>query len=736
MDKNNMWLFRTLFTGLLIRKLCFLSFLFLSVNSIALDDNGVWRYSVHSNNETATINGCSNTCPADLIIPESIGGYSVISIDAWAFRDQQITNLTVPNSVSSIGMGAFYRNRLSSVTIPENVTRIEGWTFKENLLTDVYIQSGEIWIAASAFHGNPGYVSGSWKYILISGAAMIIDCSGPCSSELIFPESIDGISVTRINKSFYNMGIKSVINQSSLSTSDELYDLFGGYAEGVESDGFRYIAISDHAMITSTAELCEGGVLTIPESIDGLTVRAIGKDAFDGDSCPYQEVVIPNTIKYIGESSFWGNTLRTVTIPDSVTTIRAGAFAVNPLESLTLGNGLKDIGSYAFKSDLDNWGGTYTTALLNVHIPEGVTNIGAYAFYGNKLTDVIIPKGVISIGDKAFADNLLRTVHFLGDRPLINESNVFAEGSNQTLITYCGGTVGWTEAIFQLEGNISGATVVDCAGDLQFQNDNWVYILDGNNVSITRCFSACPHDLVIPEKINGYNVTSIGKRAFYGTNISSLIMPESLLHVGEQAFASNKLENIIIPNNMISIGRRAFADNILQNIEMPESLLHVGEQAVMSNQLVNVIIPNSLVTIGLEAFAQNQITSVSIPDSIKIISEGLFSDNKLITVFIPDSVGTIGARAFENNLLENITIPASINTIGARAFENNLLENITIPASINTIGARAFTKNELKTLSFLGNKPAFPVGSSFSNNFDLHTITFCDNRSPAGLALQ
>ena len=45
MDQNNMRPFRALFAGLLIRKLCFLSFLFLSVNSAALDD-GTWTYEL------------------------------------------------------------------------------------------------------------------------------------------------------------------------------------------------------------------------------------------------------------------------------------------------------------------------------------------------------------------------------------------------------------------------------------------------------------------------------------------------------------------------------------------------------------------------------------------------------------------------------------------------------------------------------------------------------------------
>ena len=45
MDQNNMRLLGAYLQVLLIRKLCFLSFLFLSVNSAALDD-GTWTYEL------------------------------------------------------------------------------------------------------------------------------------------------------------------------------------------------------------------------------------------------------------------------------------------------------------------------------------------------------------------------------------------------------------------------------------------------------------------------------------------------------------------------------------------------------------------------------------------------------------------------------------------------------------------------------------------------------------------
>ena len=54
----------------------------LTVNSTA-DDDGTWTYSLSG--DKATVTGCVATCSTDLVIPASIDGYSVTSIESYAF---------------------------------------------------------------------------------------------------------------------------------------------------------------------------------------------------------------------------------------------------------------------------------------------------------------------------------------------------------------------------------------------------------------------------------------------------------------------------------------------------------------------------------------------------------------------------------------------------------------------------------------------------------------------------
>ena len=128
-----------------------LCLLFIAMNSAA-DDNGTWTYTLDG--DTATITGCVETCPVDLVIPDTINGHSVTSIGAYAFYNNQLTSVTIPDSVTSIGIYAFSSNQLTSVTIPDSVTSIGAVAFIRNQLTSVTIPDSVTSIGNNAFALN------------------------------------------------------------------------------------------------------------------------------------------------------------------------------------------------------------------------------------------------------------------------------------------------------------------------------------------------------------------------------------------------------------------------------------------------------------------------------------------------------------------------------------------------------------------------------------------------------
>ena len=85
--------------------------------------------------------------------------------------------------------------------------------------------------------------------------------------------------------------------------------------------------------------------------------------------------------------------LTSVIIPNSVTTIGSYAFYGCSITSVTIPNSVTAIGSYAFAN----------CSITSVTIPNSVTSIGAGTFSGCiGLTSVTIPNSVTSIGEKAF----------------------------------------------------------------------------------------------------------------------------------------------------------------------------------------------------------------------------------------------------------------------------------------------------------------------------------------------
>src|SRR5579871_4181151 len=151
-----------------------------------------------------------------------------------------------------------------------------------------------------------------------------------------------------------------------------------------------YLYVTNSSSITITKYLGSGGVVIIPEKINGLPVTSIGDNAFAG-----------------------GSGLTTVTIPNTVTSIGSFAFdGCAGLSSITIPDGVTSIGAYAFK---DCW------SLANVAIPSSVTRIGTYAF--------IYSKGLLAITVDA-----LNAVYSSVDGVLFNKSKT-------TLIQWPGGKV-------------------------------------------------------------------------------------------------------------------------------------------------------------------------------------------------------------------------------------------------------------------------------------------------------
>lgn len=112
--------------------------------------------------------------------------------------------------------------------------------------------------------------------------------------------------------------------------------------------------------------------------------------------------------------------------------------------------------------------------------------------------------------------------------------------------------------------------------------------------------------VVIPSKINGVTVETIGHGAFERSAVTSVTIPDSVTAILDRAFANCfQLTNISIPNSVTYIGFSAFSScTSLKSITLPSSLSFIsGALFLGCSQLTTIHIPVSVTSIGNNAFA-------------------------------------------------------------------------------------------------------------------------------------
>ena len=163
------------------------------------------------------------------------------------------------------------------------------------------------------------------------------------------------------------------------------------YFEFIElEDGTYAIALKADAVIP------EGEVLKLPGEYNEKAVTMVAANGFKGSEI--KSVQIPKNIKVIGETAFYGcEQLSSIYFYKGVSEIKAGAFyGCSAIEELILPESLKIIGDSAFTS----------TSIVSLTLPTGIETIGNFAFaYCARLNRVYIPYTLSSLAENAFANS-------------------------------------------------------------------------------------------------------------------------------------------------------------------------------------------------------------------------------------------------------------------------------------------------------------------------------------------
>lgn len=242
--------------------------------------------------------------------------------------------------------------------------------------------------------------------------------------------------------------------------------------------------------------------------------------------------------------------------------------------------------------------------------------------------------------------------------------------------------------------------------------------------------------VVIPSKINGVTVTTIGTDAFLGLNITSVTIPASVTEIGANAFAGcTNLTSVNYAGDWskltIQSGNPAVQD--AANEQLFDFKFTPDNTAVIviryNGTAADVTIPSRykgkpVTVIDHVAFYNNSaVTSVTIPDSVTAIPDYAFGYcSQLTNISIPNSVTFIGFSAFNScTSLKSITLPSSLSTIQSYAFYNcENLKTIRIPVSVTSIGNYAFDVcPSLMTVTYPGSKTQWDHDITKGSNNDV-----------------
>lgn len=172
--------------------------------------------------------------------------------------------------------------------------------------------------------------------------------------------------------------------------------------------------------------------------------------------------------------------------------------------------------------------------------------------------------------------------------------------------------------------------------------------------------------------------TTIPASCFKSSTIKTVILPLNLEAIPDNAFYGSSITSIEIPGTVLSIGVSAFeaCSSLAGNLVLPEGLQTIGERAFYQCKALtgSLHIPNSVTLLGAYAFykCSGFTGTLTFGAGITTIPEYCFYECSGFTgnLVIPDQVTTIEDSAFRDCTGFNgyLTIGSGINQIGTNAF--------------------------------------------------------------------
>ena len=673
-----------------------------------------------------------------------------LTLGKYAFRNSGLTSITLPKSVSQIPTYCFDGcAALTTFDIQDGVTKltIENYAFRDSGLTAISIPAAATKIGDYAFSG----------------------------CEALKTVTFNDNKTMTIGKYAFNncKSLTAIALPDAVTTLNEYTFAGAGALASVTMNKVKTVGNS----VFSGCKALTG--ITLPESL-----TTIGANVFLNSGL--KSIHIPKDLTSIGNNCFAGcHSLTTYTVDDQNTAFEIynitdneealvekgspnlfvalpgkvtgaitlpsgymlGGYALNGVQGVTeviLPDDLTEIPAYAF------FGSTLTT----IRLPASVKSIGTGAFMSSKLASIELSENLEKIGSSAFKNSKLSTVTIPDNVYLIENSAfqgcsqlttvIFGEDSNLTLLG---------QYVFADSG-LTSITLPKKLTTLYGRED------DGPNPTASSyTFRGCQN--LTSVTFLG-DMIAINSYAFADcTALKSITLPETLRYLGQYAFSGSGLESIEIPAGLRSFyensrgGINGAAYTFMNCTSLKTVILHEGLLCINNSTfkgceaLTTINVPASVTEIGNNAFDScTSLTTVNFAEgAAPKFGSAVFKNTGLVEIVLPASITKLGSSMFIGcqNLktvtvlgevtelpasifadcaaLEKVTLPDSIYNIGDNAFKNAGIKEFTFPAGIEKLGKEAFLGSALTKITI----PASITGwnsSPFKGCESLTTVIF------------
>ena len=609
-------------------------------------------------------------------LTEALIAEGVTRLESYAFYQcSSLTYAELPESLSSIGWEVFWECRLQEVRIPAALKEIGDWAFCGGVEH------------FSADEDNPYFVALDGVLYNKSFTEMI-QCPISLAGDFVIPETVSSFRMGAFSRCSTLTGV--VIPEGVREISNSLF---------MSCTALRTVSLPESA--TDISYMAFGNCMsleqiTIPRSVEQVSWNAFsgcGKLAeirFEGNAPQFRDGAfrgVTATAYYPADDPSWTEEVMqsyggTITWKQyDLQAAASGSCGENAIWELSQNGTLRILGS----GEMWDWNwnspapwDAYRESILAVIIEEGVTNVGAFAFYDcGKLTSVTFSESLTSIGFSAF--------------------------SNCSSLTCLSIPASVT--------SIGSMAFASCTGiEHIYVDDNNPNYKSEDDVLLTRDGS----ELILcsASKTGTYEIPAGVERICWAAfndckGLDSVRFPESLRSIESYAFWNcTGLTEITLPEGLLRIDGGAFENTNIHEVTLPSSLREItggtGDAIFLGAPLENIdVSPDNPYFCSVDGvlFSKDQ-------------SElALFPTGRTGSYTVPEGVTSLGMKSFDGVRLTEVILPESLTRIGGNAFQFAWnLRTLRVPAGVTQIEDWAFAYSGLSEILFDGTAPQFAEG--------------------------